>query len=772
MSQFLPAFSAVCLTYARPERLAEAIECFLRQDYTGPKELLVFNTFPDQKIVCDKPGVRIVNCVERPLSLGEARNAAISMADNEWIVTWDDDDIYLPRHFTNFAEAIRPDRQWVWMDKAFGASRFQLTHLRSGQTNTFAFTRKLWKECGGYPPRNGDEDAFFVTKASAAGHGARFSVPDERASFIYSWNNGVQHISAAMNNKISPIAYRMIAQDAERRLRGGRTPGGEVVITPKWERDWTTLAQQFLARRTPRHNNVHKKDSICIIQLGRYGDIINALPIAQHIAEQVGPPTFMVAKEFASVLDGVSYVTPHVANLQYNQINDATRIAQRIYKRIILSQIHGTNYTVRQECPSFTMESWRLAGMLHRFDDRTLRPVFDLRVPGREAMLLKLFSNNGKPNLLINFRASTSTPFPRGLELEERVKARFGEKFNLVDLADVRGERFFDLLGLMEQASGLVSIDTGLVHLAGACNVPVVAIVPNSWAGAIPRCNLSARLTSDAVFANPEILDEAILQMPADVRQSATRRISVPPTRTIYHCVERHAGKDYRKERAQKSWNNLYQRGVVPMHLWQYPRNAKQTIGDPRELPYLKDVLAPAVQAANDDDIIMLTNDDNMLHPELVEELQLHIGIYEAACSFRCEWHGPMRIEDSPEFWRRHSRPHIGRDLFAFTKRWLASHWGELPDFLLGASEWDLCLAAMIRLSHSIASTPKNIIQPLWPSEMNKGYVGHEAHAAFWSRKDNEHTAPSQIYNRTLFREWAKKHRTIFKFNDAGACCL
>ena len=34
----LPFVSCQCLTFGRPAMLNEAVECFLRQDYPGPKE--------------------------------------------------------------------------------------------------------------------------------------------------------------------------------------------------------------------------------------------------------------------------------------------------------------------------------------------------------------------------------------------------------------------------------------------------------------------------------------------------------------------------------------------------------------------------------------------------------------------------------------------------------------------------------------------------------------------------------------------------------------
>jgi hypothetical protein len=95
----LPLVSCICPTYNRPPRyqhlLEEAIASFLRQDYPN-KELIVINDCPGQELICDEPGVRVVNVAERFPSIGDKLNAAVGLARGELIARWDDDDISLP----------------------------------------------------------------------------------------------------------------------------------------------------------------------------------------------------------------------------------------------------------------------------------------------------------------------------------------------------------------------------------------------------------------------------------------------------------------------------------------------------------------------------------------------------------------------------------------------------------------------------------------------------------------------------------------------------
>jgi glycosyltransferase involved in cell wall biosynthesis len=70
----VPLVSCICPTYNRPPHhqhlLEEAIESFLRQDYAN-KELIVLNDCPGQELLCDAPGVRVVNAAERFPSISD-----------------------------------------------------------------------------------------------------------------------------------------------------------------------------------------------------------------------------------------------------------------------------------------------------------------------------------------------------------------------------------------------------------------------------------------------------------------------------------------------------------------------------------------------------------------------------------------------------------------------------------------------------------------------------------------------------------------------------
>lgn len=243
-------------------------------------------------------------------------------------------------------------------------------------------------------------------------------------------------------------------------------------------------------------------------------------------------------------------------------------------------------------------------------------------------------------------------------------------------------------------------------------------------------------------------------------------------TRTIYHCYEFHPERNTmearRKARAQASWQKLYRDGVIACPLKEYPRTAK-SIRDRRDLPYLKDVLSPAMTMAQPWDIILWTNDDNFLHSNLPAALQFHVGVYDVCTSQRCEFHGPLPpASKSPDTFAELGRNHMGRDLFASTRQWLELHWNEIPDFILGASDFDLCLACMVRLHFGITSDRNNLEQTIFPADLPRGYVAHEYHEPKWRAVDNEKVAPSQIHNRRLFKQWADKYLPSLVFHEGN----
>lgn len=771
-----PFFSCICLTYGRVERLQEAVQSFLKQDYTGPKQLLIFNTFPDQQLLFEHPDVTIINCEHRPPALGAARNLAIAMASGTHLVTWDDDDLYLPCHLSNFARGFTEDDiDWAWLDRQFWLVKFNVQAVVAGTINVLSFTKRAWEATGGYPPNmNSGEDRVFMN-ALMKHKGVRVRLDDKDLSFMYGWGNGVYHISGKGEDGGMPMSgWERTRMELERRVRFGSEPTGPVKLQPQWKHNYADQVHDFIVLNSGKR--IEKSD-VCLVELGRFGDIINILPVAQHIHNTYKKPHLVVSKTFASLLEGVSYVEPVVVDFPNEDLKKGMRVAREKFRHVIQTQIWGRDYTQQRQCASYNRESWRMAGMQVQFDDPTYRPLFDRRSPEREAQLLEKVNPSGRPMILAVLKNSVSSPFKHGQRVLEEIQKAFSEQFVIVDLTTFHAERLYDLLGLIERADCVVTVDTAVLHLMAATNTPYVALVNEKpWLGSECRGNVAARIPYDKAAEQPGVVPEAVtLALGFPMRVEAKLRgslplVEAPKLRRLFHAVERHEERmekeTIRKRSAIKSWDAIYGPEVLPCHYWKYARDATQ-IGDKRQLPYLKDVLEAAMNQAWPDDIIFLTNDDNVLHPRLPEILRYHVAVYGACCSHRCEWSQFrfVRPDESPEAWTRGRSDHCGRDLFAFTKVWLKAHWDEIPDYILGASEWDIGMAMMIRAEKGIVTDWKNLYESIHPAELDPGYIGHIHHKPLWLARDNVASAPSQIHNRKALAEWMRRTGNILNFS-------
>jgi len=228
----------------------------------------------------------------------------------------------------------------------------------------------------------------------------------------------------------------------------------------------------------------------CYVQNSKNGDVLNILPILyQKFRESGQKQVLMVSKDYASVLYGCSYIEPVIWDGDWADLNGALVVAQHRFKTVVSLSTFGKALKLMKETPSFALDQWRLAGMLPQYGELPL--VFDQRNQDRETVLVNKHVRENERFILFADH-SQSSPFEQMDDLIQLLQNTFGGTHKILRLSEVHADQVYDLLGLYERASALVSIETMHLHLAAASGVPVIALVtekPEIWHGTAWRPN-------------------------------------------------------------------------------------------------------------------------------------------------------------------------------------------------------------------------------------------------------------------------------------------
>lgn len=235
-------------------------------------------------------------------------------------------------------------------------------------------------------------------------------------------------------------------------------------------------------------------DAPVFVQLGRFGDLIILLPAFLELYVRSGlKPRVIVSWEYASVLDGVSYVESTALPVNwYSGMPEARRFAANLAgpaARVL--QCHGHEWGVDiGRWPNYMASMWDRAGFtVDEMKDLPL--IFDRRNREREAALVaSCRGNDPRPMLLYN-GTGVSSPCPKWPVMIGFLQ-QFAQLFNLIDLGAIKAERIYDLLGLMDVAAGMVTIDTSTGHLSVGSKMPTIWLLVDGWSGSTPRGNVEA----------------------------------------------------------------------------------------------------------------------------------------------------------------------------------------------------------------------------------------------------------------------------------------
>lgn len=409
------------------------------------------------------------------------------------------------------------------------------------------------------------------------------------------------------------------------------------------------------------------------IHLGRYGDLCTLLPLLYADFKRGEKQTLLVAKEFAGLLDGVSYVNPVVFDGHHGQIGLAVEQAKTLGQPWVCTQINGPVEACREfvwkpagatanNCPSFDMEIYRMCGRLKEWND-DLHLVFDRRNKERESALIAkvLTPVKGRPKKLMLVHAEgVSSPFPYKKLLFGLLDLKFSKQYRIVDLGKVQAERFFDLIGLYEKAHVLVAVDSGPLHLAKACPaLPVVALTndkPMLWNGShwMPQHIAYCRYSDfpERCFELVDIIEK---------RDDATLSSLVV------------------------AWNQYESNPALPMtgsrlgvQIGSCGRDSHNTIKDTERHPYLKDVIKMGLKrCSSKDSRLIITRPKTSVNP---------LASVEPCYAYRMNRNG-----EGDTF-----QPVI--DLLCAKKSFWLEHMKDIPDLIMGNDHyWGNVLWAMFK---------------------------------------------------------------------------
>ncbi len=491
----------------------------------------------------------------------------------------------------------------------------------------------------------------------------------------------------------------------------------------------------------------------CFLILGRMGDVLNVMPLALRDFEATGErPLMVVAEHFASILEGVSYVECIPFAGRFEDVAGAYQFAEGIAAKrgatVVCAQIYGEGLTSAESCSSFVRESWAQVPGSPAWG--TLPLVFDRRDPAREAAVkgqLTARLRGGKPYVLVAL-TGTSSPFAHAHELTRHLREHLGGEFDFIDISAFMAPRFYDLLGIMEGAHCLVTIDAGPLHLAHAVpSLPVVAFItrePSAWHGSAWRPQHVGRFFYDEAPDCFHQVARAVLH--------AKEPAFAPRIWHVWSDYPAEGETARRMSLARETWAAEYKVGdwrPCPFAAEVAGWRTSADVGDSKPMPYVADLI-DYVTAHNiaPTDIIAVTNADVCFVPGLTGWIIDKVTRHGAAFTHRYDF---KRL-DAPlvnEAAVKRGKFYQGSDAFFFTAEWWEENGHEYPAMILGREQCDEVLRQLIK-RHGGVEIP--------------GAIYHEKHESFWESDGQHSVNAGNRHNRKLARQWFL--RTGLRAND------
>jgi len=479
---------------------------------------------------------------------------------------------------------------------------------------------------------------------------------------------------------------------------------------------------------------------VIYVALGRYGDIINILPVVRQASIEAGHPIKLVVSErFARLVDGCSYVEPLFYRGNFDELGQALQWASQNHGRyeVLAAQVYGEGPHWDVRTPCFLKDAWLRAGAFsHQWGSLPL--VFDRRSPEREEALRSASFPAGNKPVVLTSLSGHSSPFSHREHIVKMLRDRLSG-FHVLDMTDIPVHRLYDLLGLIDHAHCLITVDTATMHLSNASATPTIALTssgPSRWYESLRMPHHVARFKYTEFPACQDRLVQAVVD---------ARNPSRHPR--IHHVVSKFDTQNLDTQRrngfARSTWNreNSLSGGVWNLHDISDSNLPRIEDG----MPCVRDLITKGFRAANDDDVIAISNSDvsfmSGITGQIFDLTQRNGAVYAHRWDFQPEKFPAAALNYESQLGPAKWYP--GCDFFAFRKSWWLTHGKKFPDMILGREFWDLIMATLIKLTKG--------------AEIHQA-IYHEKHPSFWERPGVRAKNPGNRCNRALAEKFFKEH--------------
>jgi len=510
------------------------------------------------------------------------------------------------------------------------------------------------------------------------------------------------------------------------RNAGNKASKDEIIRQIVWETVPFIQGHSPIVGVLDEKSTVHYDKNIYVM-LGRAGDILCLLPALYYEYQRTKErQKLVVAKEFASILEGCTYVEPIIFEDDFRKPAHAANWISKQYPthRVLNCAVCAEDMRVDQKGWSFDRDIWtnsKINAVPH-----SMPLLFDNRSKEREEALKKQYTSFNKKIVLLALEGHSS-PFFWKDELKAALQ-KLSPRTEFVDISNIKAERIYDLLGLYDSADTLIAIDSAPLHLARASKIKTVALVTDqntlwhqsSWSPfhtlRVPYSNAVKKAKDIADVINGEYSQRRIFWVtssaqPKDERESNRQRM-------LTQSIEN---------------ENQFSGGAWVRCDFTPTRDGSSIEDAP--VPFIRDMLNTARSQAKDTDILLIVNSDIGMCPGITGEILDACNNFGSCYSQRHDFSKIDRLALN-EIEVGIGRKYPGADLFAFEATWWDKHKDFFPDMLLGREAWDMIMRDLVRSTGGI--------------ELNNA-IYHEMHDSHWLRyrkcNGNEH-------NKRLAVEW------------------